>query len=182
MSLNWKELLISLTITPSNRNYNCKQDFRLFMNTTRDSWLGFAEYFLSLGIFFNCLLFRQKSYPNPNPFSPSYCSLFIFRFSNGHVFPSWPAWNKANNGLPCLCPVLFKFMHYILLHITDPALLSLSPQFFTAWFSPACQSPDLYYLPVKLHWPAEFLANLCIPPFFVPGVSFWIFPLPPFSL
>lgn len=26
MSLNWKDLLISLTITPSNRNYNCKQD------------------------------------------------------------------------------------------------------------------------------------------------------------
>lgn len=79
MALNWKELLVSLAITPSNRNYNCKQDLRLFMNAKRELWLDFVEQYLSLGIFVYCFfLSRQKTSPNPSNSYLGYCSLLIF--------------------------------------------------------------------------------------------------------
>lgn len=178
MSLNWKDLLISLTITPSNRNYNCKQDLDYLWMLQGNCDLVLqnnfhVQDFFKLSFFF--FFPRQKSYPDPNIFSVSYCTLFIFRFSNSHVLPLWPAWNQAGN----LAYVLFSsdsFTIYCFTSLIQHSYFCLYSLNTFSLHGFLLLANHLIYMIYLSNFLAQLtLSTICVfHPLFIAGVNSWI--------
>lgn len=150
MALNWKELLVSLTITPSNRNYNCKQDLRLFMNAKRELWLDFVEQYLSLGIFVNCFFsFQTENFP---PKIPQILVILI--------------WVTVASSFLVHFSLSAASHHWFCTHMSVSTVLQ------SVGFS-CMQVPWFVWSASKLPCLAEFLDNLDIQFFLTPGANSW---------